>query len=105
MKRRFVIFVILATFLITGIWVNSSQAIPTFARKYKTSCVTCHVSFPKLNSFGKTFWNNGIRYPEDDEEYVKEEPVSLGADAYKRVFPDAVWPADISGTSNCSNVL
>ena len=29
------------------------------------------------------------------EEAVKEEPVELGDEAYKNVWPKAIWPADI----------
>jgi hypothetical protein len=80
--------------------VQETQAIPSFARKYKTSCSTCHYAFPKLNGFGKAFKNNGYRYPAgQDPEMTKEEPVSLGADAYKKVWPNAIWPSDIPGTA------
>lgn len=27
-------------------------SIPAFARKYQTSCSTCHNNFPELNDFG-----------------------------------------------------
>jgi hypothetical protein len=33
---------------------------------------------------------------------TKEEPVSLGSEAYKKVWPDAIWPSDIPGTSPLS---
>ena len=83
-----------------SIIAQETQAIPSFARKYKTSCTTCHYAFPKLNSFGKAFKNNGYRYPAgQDLEMTKEEPVSLGADAYKKVWPNAIWPSDIAGTA------
>ncbi len=81
------------------ITVNSAKAIPAFARKYKTSCSTCHYAFPKLNAFGYAFYNNGLRYPGGDANFIKEDPVSLGSEAYKSVFPDAIWPADIPGSS------
>jgi hypothetical protein len=76
---------------------RQAEAIPAFARKYETSCVTCHVGFPKLNSFGEAFRLNGYQYPVDDEDVTKDEPVSLGSESYKRVFPNAVWPNDIPG--------
>jgi len=88
----------LAIGIVLTIIVKDAQAIPAFSRKYKTSCSTCHYAFPMLNAFGKAFKNNGYRYPGGDENYIKEEPVSLGAEAYKRVWPDAIWPADIAGT-------
>lgn len=74
-----------------------AQAVPSLARKYETSCSTCHYAYPRLNAFGKSFKNSGLRYPEDDEAMTKDIPVSLGADAYKRVFPKAIWPAEIPG--------
>jgi hypothetical protein len=94
----FVLSVILLACL--SLLVQETQAIPSFARKYKTSCSTCHYAFPKLNGFGKAFKNNGYRYPAgQDLEMTKEEPVSLGADAYKKVWPNAIWPSDIPGTA------
>lgn len=93
---------VLSIILLTGLSliVQDIQAIPSFARKYKTSCTTCHYAFPKLNAFGKAFKNNGYRYPAgQDLEMTKEEPVSLGADAYKKVWPNAIWPSDIAGTA------
>ena len=78
------------------------NAVPSFARKYQTSCSTCHYAFPMLNAFGKAFNNNGYRYPGNDQEQVKEAPVSLGSEAYKKVWPNAIWPADIPGTSPVS---
>jgi hypothetical protein len=76
---------------------RSAEAVPSFARKYKTSCQTCHVAFPKLNAFGRAFKANGYRFPAgQDPEMVKQERASLGAEGYKKVFPEAVWPADIS---------
>ncbi|MFQ5650002.1 MAG: hypothetical protein ACE5IY_08675 [bacterium] len=77
--------------------VPEAHAIPAWARKYKTSCSTCHYAYPKLNGFGKAFANNGFRYPGGDENFRKEEPTSLGSESYKRVWPDAIWPSDIPG--------
>ena len=76
--------------------VDEANAVPTFSRKYQTSCMTCHVGFPKLNAFGDAFKNQGYRLP-DDEVFVKEPPVWLGSEAYKRVWPNAVWPDSIPG--------
>ena len=73
-----------------------AEAIPAFARKYKTSCQTCHIVFPKLNAFGEAFRLNGYRMPNETEDLVKEIPVPLGAPAYKRLWPQAVWPGSIS---------
>ncbi len=67
-------------FFLTAIWAESAHAIPTFARKYRTSCQTCHTMIPKRNAFGEAFRRNGYRLPVDDELAVKEDPVPLGPD-------------------------
>ena len=74
------------------------HAIPAFARKYQTSCQTCHIIFPKLNAFGEAFRLNGYRMPGETEEMIKEKQVSLGSEAYKRLWPQAIWPGEISST-------
>lgn len=76
--------------------VRGAEAIPAFARKYATSCQTCHIVFPKLNAFGMAFRLNGYRMPKETEELIKEKPISLGAPAYKKLWPKAVWPGEIS---------
>src|SRR5258708_22151670 len=73
-----------------------ADAVPAFARKYRTSCQTCHIMFPKLNAFGEAFRLRGYRMPGETEEMVKDKPISLGAPAYKRLWPEAVWPGEIS---------
>jgi hypothetical protein len=75
---------------------STAHAIPAFARKYQTSCQTCHVVFPKLNAFGEAFRLRGYRMPGETEDMVKQPPVSLGAPAYKKLWPQAVWPGEIS---------
>ncbi len=77
---------------------STAFAVPAFARKYQTSCQTCHTIFPKLTAFGEAFRLRGYRMPGETEEMVKEKPVSLGAPAYKRLWPAAVWPGDFPGT-------
>jgi hypothetical protein len=74
-----------------------AAAVPVFARKYQTSCQTCHIAFPKLNAFGEAFRLNGYRMPAETDEEIKETPVSLGADAYKKMWPEMVYPGTIPG--------
>jgi hypothetical protein len=76
---------------------RSANAVPAFSRKYQTSCQTCHQIFPKLNPFGEAFRLNGYRLPGETEEQVKVKPVSLGADAYERIWPKMVYPSDLPG--------
>ncbi|HUL59994.1 MAG TPA: hypothetical protein VLU43_11990 [Anaeromyxobacteraceae bacterium] len=72
-----------------------ARAIPAFARKYGTSCLTCHTVYPKLTPFGEAVRRNGYRFPGVDGDYVKQETVALGQEASKKTFPDSVWPASI----------
>ena len=43
-----------------------ADALPAFARKYQTSCVTCHESFPRLNGIGEAFRLNGYKFQDDE---------------------------------------
>ncbi|MFN3476710.1 MAG: hypothetical protein ACK4Z6_04035 [Candidatus Methylomirabilales bacterium] len=99
MKRRYGLAVaagVLGSVLLT--W-GEAGAIPAFARKYQTSCSTCHVMFPKLNAFGEAFRLNGyqIPAPEGDEPYIKDKPLQLEAPAWKQLWPQAIWPGTIPG--------
>ena len=49
----------------------------------------------KLNPFGIAFRNNGYRIPRSDEKLVKTQDLSLGAPAWKQMWPKAVWPGAI----------
>jgi len=58
-----------------------SWTTPQFARKYNTSCQTCHVAPPKLNQTGENFLANGYRFASDS---------GISPTAGK-AFPMAVW--------------
>lgn len=74
------------------------SAIPAFARKYKTSCSTCHESITKRNAFGEAFRRVGYYIPADDMQKIREKPVSLGAEEWKDLWPEAVWPGTLPST-------
>jgi hypothetical protein len=81
----------------------NASAIPAFARRYQTSCQTCHIAFPRLTPFGEAFRRNGYRFPVGgDATAEKEEPVQLGADAQRDVFPKTVYPGQLPGTAPIS---
>jgi hypothetical protein len=90
------------TVVFTVLWMLAitprASAIPAFSRKYQTSCSTCHNNYPELNDFGEAFKKNGFKFPKDDEQFVKEPPVLLGAKAQKQAFPEAVYPGEIPGS-------
>ncbi len=93
---------ILALLAVLVIWEllcpPRALAIPAFARKYQTSCQTCHVAFPMLTPFGEAFRENGYRFPAGmDASISKDQPVSLGAEGYKKLWPQAVWPGEMPG--------
>jgi len=71
-------------------------AISTFSRKYHVGCATCHDPYPRLNAIGEAFRLNGYRFVEN-EFYVRDKPIKTGDEADKKLWPKAVWPADIPG--------
>lgn len=81
----------------TFLRATPAGAVPAFSRKYQTSCQTCHAIFPKLNPFGQAFRLNGYRMPQETADQIKQKPVSLGADAYARMWPQMVFPSDLPG--------
>jgi hypothetical protein len=103
MKRQgtnslmFTSLLLLGAFVWTLASAPAAKAIPAFARKYQTSCTTCHSNFPELNDFGEAFKKNGFKFPKDDDLFVKEPPVMLGAKAQKEVFPNTVYPGELPG--------
>ncbi|MFQ5680100.1 MAG: hypothetical protein ACE5HP_11660 [Gemmatimonadota bacterium] len=71
--------------------------IPAFARRYRTSCSTCHTAAPKLNPLGEAFRLNGYRFPENDKLLRRVEPVPLGADPWRELWPRSIWPGELPG--------
>lgn len=102
MNQRVIIrSAVLGLVFMFGFQIQDARSIPAWARKYKTSCATCHISFPKLNAFGRAFQMNGYQFPggaEADQEKTKEETVPMGSEAYKRVWPNAIWPNILPGS-------
>ena len=91
------VFGVAAFVIVLIAFSRPAQAIPAFARRYETACTTCHVLPPKLNAFGMAFKNNGYQMPGDDEKFVKQPDVPLGAPGWKKLWPKGgVWPGAIS---------
>jgi hypothetical protein len=97
-RRLAPLFPLLATFLLL-VAPRAAHAIPAFARKYETSCLTCHTVYPKLNPFGEAFRRNGYRFPGVDSDFIKQAQIALGQEANKKTFPSTVWPSSIPGGS------
>ncbi len=94
-RMRTATLVAITTCLAVLATAEQAHAIPTFARKYRTSCITCHTVFPKLNDTGEAFRRNGYQFPTNEDILVKDEPIQFGGDAYKDMFPDSIWPSDM----------
>ena len=88
----------LAVLITMVIALAKARAMPYFSRKYRTSCTTCHEAFPRRNAVGEAFRMRGYRFV-DDETYRKKQPVELGDESYKRLWPNAIWPTDIQNRS------
>jgi hypothetical protein len=86
---------IVAAWLVVVAFAKPAHAVPAFSRKYQTSCITCHTVFPQLTLAGEAFRRNGYQFPNDDETLVKEEPIPLGVEAYKKLFPNSIWPSTL----------
>ena len=97
MRRLVRISLFLGTFCLGLTTAQVAHAIPAFARKYGTSCQTCHTVYPKLTPFGEAFRRNGYRFPGVDSDYWKQETVPLGQEAQKKTFPNSIWPGSLPG--------
>jgi hypothetical protein len=54
--------------------VQPAQAIPAFARKYGLPCSACHEAWPKLNSFGQNFKDEGYQLNNDRDAPIYQNP-------------------------------
>ncbi len=98
----------LAAFIACVVLFDASraQAIPAFARRYETSCQTCHTVYPALTPFGDAFRRNGYRFPSgEDEDRSMDESIPLGQEAHKGLFPNEVWPGTLPGKAPISVVI
>ncbi len=63
--QRSLAFAVLLASLFFCCSVQDAQAIPAFARKYGLPCSACHEAWPKLNSFGQKFKDEGYQLGND----------------------------------------
>lgn len=68
------------TFIFLIVFTQSTKAVPSFARRYKLSCNTCHTVFPALNEYGRLFRAKGYRLPGSADIIAGEEPLGLGTE-------------------------
>jgi hypothetical protein len=88
-----ILFAVLGAFFVMGVVAESAHAIPPFARKYSTSCTTCHIAVPRLNAFGRAFRLNGYFWPTGgDTAMTKYAPVEMAQFFGARSSIDAFPP-------------
>jgi hypothetical protein len=80
---------------------SSNTTIPAFARKYRTSCATCHAPIPRLNAVGEAFAANGFEFKPGEEprdtiatgdpllRLQTSLPLAIRYDAYLTALSDA----------------
>src|SRR5690349_22692140 len=63
--------------------VDSSRAVPAYARQTGQECIACHVSFPELTPYGRYFKLTGytIGKPAIDSNGIHYMPFALMAQA------------------------
>jgi hypothetical protein len=86
--RKTIVCLLALCVLWVGLVPDDAGAIPSFARRHKLSCTTCHDPFPRLKPYGEEFAGNGFYLPEDDPD---RDYVSAGDDLLRlnRDFPVA----------------
>src|SRR2546425_6439166 len=65
--RLFLAFLLFSSF-------QDASAIPAFARKYGLPCSACHEAWPKLNSFGQKFKDEGYQIGNDRDAPIYQQP-------------------------------
>ncbi len=58
--------IILAALIFLAALAEKALAIPAFARKYRMSCTTCHMPFPRLKPYGDEFAGNGFKLADEE---------------------------------------
>jgi hypothetical protein len=93
---------VLACLLSSGV----AQAVPAFARRYQTSCSTCHTEFPQLNPFGEAFRRNGYQFPAGaDADAIQQPQLKVVSEARRALWPYSFWPSEIPGTVPLAVIL
>ncbi|MBI1741228.1 MAG: hypothetical protein HYR57_10175 [Candidatus Koribacter versatilis] len=69
-------FLVAAAFVVLFVVLSSTPgyAIPAFARKYGLPCSACHEAWPKLNSFGQNFKDQGYQLNNDRDSPIWLNP-------------------------------
>jgi hypothetical protein len=67
----FCLFLIIGgVFLLATFIQEDAHAIPAFARKYESVCSMCHMAWPQLNKVGRSFKEDGYKFPGNEKTQV-----------------------------------
>ena len=91
-RMPFILISLITMLIVLFLFVQTTQAVPYFARKYGMSCVTCHVQVPKLNEYGEAFIARNYRLSFDEAR-----PTTA-------TVPFAVWISSRYEKQNSKNV-
>ena len=72
-SRKSLAACLLLAFVLAGC-ARSALAIPVFARKYGLPCSACHEGWPKLNSFGQRFKDEGYQLGNEKDSPIYQNP-------------------------------
>src|ERR1019366_5298595 len=67
------VYSILFLVVVVAVVIPDAKAVPVFARKYNTTCFTCHTTPPLLNDFGLRFQANGYELPGTIEKFAQAD--------------------------------
>src|SRR5216684_3162407 len=60
--------------LLLTVLCQPARSIPAFARKYGLPCSACHEAWPKLNSFGQRFKDEGYQLGNERDAPIYQQP-------------------------------
>ncbi len=106
MKTTFSACVLFIAVTMVNIAIDApdASAVPVFARKYHTTCFTCHTTPPLLNDFGLRFQANGYELPGTIEKYAQaDQPSFLMGVVAQPMFQYFQSKDNLGGTPTTSN--
>jgi hypothetical protein len=102
---------LLLPLLLSALMVDNCLAIPAFARKYDTSCLTCHTPFPRLKAYGEEYAANGFQLPDREAPrftretgdssllLMRELPFALRLQGFVSWEPQATGQSEVQSPS------
>ncbi len=106
MKTTFSALLLFVAITVVNIAIDApdARAVPVFARKYHTTCFTCHTTPPLLNDFGLRFQANGYELPGTIEKYAQaDQPTFLMGMVAQPIFQYNESKDNLGGTPTTSS--